>query len=108
MIKPESDDLRPIDILTGEIAIEVTGVVGVSPALRYFRYIASIFLTLQLLSQAPVIKLSLNKGIRTSRDLDLSGCKRESRSREIFRSFSGFIIALRNIYEKFIFWHLVI
>jgi hypothetical protein len=32
-------DLRPIDILTGEIAIEVTGVVGVSPALRYFRYI---------------------------------------------------------------------
>ena len=39
-------DLRPIDILTGEIAIEVTGVVGVSPALWYFRYIASIFLTL--------------------------------------------------------------
>jgi hypothetical protein len=32
--------------LTGEIAIEVTGVVGVSPALWYFRYIASIFLTL--------------------------------------------------------------
>jgi hypothetical protein len=26
-------DLRPIDILTGEIAVEVTGVVGVSPAL---------------------------------------------------------------------------
>jgi hypothetical protein len=25
-----------------------------------------------------------------------------------FRSFSGFIIALRNIYEKFIFWRLVI
>jgi hypothetical protein len=24
-----------------------------------------------------------------------------------FRSFSGFIIALRNVYEKFIFWHLV-
>ena len=24
-------ELRPIDILTGEIAIEVTGVVGVSP-----------------------------------------------------------------------------
>jgi hypothetical protein len=39
-------DLRPIDILTGEIAIEVTGVVGVSPALWYFRYIASIFFTL--------------------------------------------------------------
>ena len=39
-------DLRPIDILTGEIAIEVTGVVGVSPALWYFRYIASIFLPL--------------------------------------------------------------
>jgi hypothetical protein len=39
--------LRPIDILTGEIAIEVTGVVGVSPALwYYFRYIASIFFTL--------------------------------------------------------------
>ena len=35
----------PIDILTGEIAIEVTGVVGVSPTLWYFRYIASIFLT---------------------------------------------------------------
>jgi hypothetical protein len=29
-------DLRPIDILTGVIAIEVTGVVGVSPALWYF------------------------------------------------------------------------
>jgi hypothetical protein len=39
-------DLRPIDILTGELAIEVTGLVGVSPALWYFRYIASIFLTL--------------------------------------------------------------
>jgi hypothetical protein len=38
--------LRPIDILTGEIAIEVTGVVGVSTALWDFRYIASIFLTL--------------------------------------------------------------
>jgi hypothetical protein len=35
-----------LDILTGEIAIEVTGVVGASPALWYFRYIASIFLTL--------------------------------------------------------------
>jgi hypothetical protein len=34
------------NILTGEIAIEVTGVVGVSPALWYFRYIVSIFLTL--------------------------------------------------------------
>jgi hypothetical protein len=33
-------------MLTGEIAVEVTGVVGVSPALWYFRYIASIFLTL--------------------------------------------------------------
>jgi len=42
--------LRPINILTGEIVIEVTGVVGVSQALWYFRYIASIFLT-----QAPVI-----------------------------------------------------
>ena len=30
-------DLRPIDILTVEIAIEVTGVVGVSPALWYFK-----------------------------------------------------------------------
>ena len=39
-------DLRPIDILTGEIAIEVTGVVGASPALWYFRYIATIFLTI--------------------------------------------------------------
>ena len=39
-------NLRPIDILTEEIAIEVTGIVGVSPALWYFRYIASIFLTL--------------------------------------------------------------
>ena len=36
-------DLRPIDILTGEIAVEVTGVVGVSPALWYFRSIASNF-----------------------------------------------------------------
>jgi hypothetical protein len=33
--------------LTGEIEVEVTGVVGVSPALWYFRYIASIFLTTQ-------------------------------------------------------------
>ena len=39
-------DLRPIDILTEEIAVEMTEVVGVSPALWYFRYIASIFLTL--------------------------------------------------------------
>ena len=39
-------DLCPIEILTGEIAVEVTGVVGVSPVLWYFRYIASIFLTL--------------------------------------------------------------
>jgi hypothetical protein len=39
-------DLCPIDILTGEIAVEVTGVVGASPALWYFRYTASIFLTL--------------------------------------------------------------
>jgi hypothetical protein len=38
--------LCPIDILTGEIAVEVRGVVGVSPALWYFRYIANIFLTL--------------------------------------------------------------
>jgi hypothetical protein len=42
-------DLRAIDILTGEIAVEVTGggggVVGVSPALWYVRYIVSIFLT---------------------------------------------------------------
>jgi hypothetical protein len=37
---------RPIYILTAEIAVEVTGVVGVSPAFWYFRYIASIFLTL--------------------------------------------------------------
>jgi hypothetical protein len=38
--------VRSIDILTAEIAVEVTGVVGESPALWYFRYIASIFLTL--------------------------------------------------------------
>jgi hypothetical protein len=38
-------DLRPIDILTGEIAVEVTGVVGMSPPLWYFKYIASIVLT---------------------------------------------------------------
>ena len=43
-----SGDLRPIDILTEEIAVEVTGVVGVSPALWYFRYIASICLTLHM------------------------------------------------------------
>jgi hypothetical protein len=30
-------DLRPIDILTGEIAVEVTRVVEVSPALWYFK-----------------------------------------------------------------------
>ena len=46
-------DLRPIDILTGEIAVEVTGVVGESPALWYSRYIASIFLT----TQAPVVRV---------------------------------------------------
>jgi hypothetical protein len=34
--------------LTEEIAVEVTGVVGVSPALWYFRYIASICLTLHM------------------------------------------------------------
>ena len=34
------------EILTGEIAVEVTGVVGASPSLWYFRYITSIFLTL--------------------------------------------------------------
>ena len=39
-------DLRPINYFKGEITIEVTGVVRVSPALWYFRYIASIFLTL--------------------------------------------------------------
>ena len=39
VMKPENDR-------KAEIAIEVTGVVGVSPALWYFRYIASIFLTL--------------------------------------------------------------
>ena len=56
-------DLCPIDILTGEIAVEVTGVVGVSPALWYFRYIASIFLTLhkRLWSNRPhVIYIKLN------------------------------------------------
>jgi hypothetical protein len=30
ILQPRSD-LRPIDILTGEIEVEVTGVVGVSP-----------------------------------------------------------------------------
>ena len=40
-------DLCPIDILTGEIAVEVTGVVGGSPTLWYFSYIASTFLTTQ-------------------------------------------------------------
>ena len=30
-------DLRPIDILTGETAVEVTGLVGANPALWYFR-----------------------------------------------------------------------
>ena len=30
-------DLHSIDILMGEIAVEVTGVVGVSPALWFFR-----------------------------------------------------------------------
>jgi hypothetical protein len=39
-------EIREISTFSGEIAIEVTGVVGVSPALWYFRYIASIFLTL--------------------------------------------------------------
>jgi hypothetical protein len=42
-------------ILTEEIAVEVTEVVGVSLALWYFRYIASIFLT----TQAPVIDVFL-------------------------------------------------
>ena len=43
-------DLCPIDILTGEIAVGVTGVVGVSPALWYFRYSEHIFDS----TQAPV------------------------------------------------------
>ena len=59
MIKPENDklvsDLCPIAILTEEIAVEVTEVVGVSPALWYFRYIASIFLT----TQASVVYASI-------------------------------------------------
>ena len=51
--------MRPIDILTGEIAIEVTGVVGVSPALWYFRYLASIFLT----TQAPVSEIEMSSDL---------------------------------------------
>ena len=51
-------DLRPINILIREIMVEVTGVVGVSPALWYFRYIASIFLT------QPVNKLVENGSLR--------------------------------------------
>jgi hypothetical protein len=43
------------NILTGEIEVEVTGVVGVSPALWYFRYIASIFLT----TQSPVGRVGM-------------------------------------------------
>ena len=61
-------DLRPIDILTGEIAIEVTGVVGVSPALWYFRYIASIFLTLhmRLWSKMATVNKNRKKNILTT------------------------------------------
>jgi hypothetical protein len=59
-------DLRPIAILTEEIAIEVTGVVGVSPALWYFRYIASIFLTLHKRLWLDVASLNLQ-----SRDQNL-------------------------------------
>jgi hypothetical protein len=76
-----TSDLHPIDILAGEIAIEVRAVVGVSPALWYFRYIASIFLT----TQAPVVEAKVG----------------HVRHISTFRSFSGFIIALRNIPEKF-------
>ena len=48
------NDLCPIAILTEEIAVEVTEVVGVSSALWYFRYIASIFLT----TQVPVVEVT--------------------------------------------------
>ena len=55
------NDLCPIDILTGEIVVEVTGVVGVSPALWYFRYIASIFFTLhKCLCMNIVNKIEIN------------------------------------------------
>jgi hypothetical protein len=65
-------DLRSIDMLTGEIAVEVIWVVGVSPALWYFRHIASIFLTMDTYVAAKGIV-----GHVTSSP---------------FRSFSGFII----------------
>jgi hypothetical protein len=57
-------NLRPFDILTGEIPVEVTGVVGVSAALWYFRYIASIFLILhkRLWSKATYFRLSVVLG----------------------------------------------
>jgi hypothetical protein len=41
IIRKLVSDLCPIAILTEEIAVEMTEVVGVSPALWYFRYIAS-------------------------------------------------------------------
>ena len=60
--------MRPIDILTGEIAIEVTGVVGVSPALWYFRYIASIFVTLH---KRPWVGVELSDTIASHKTLTL-------------------------------------
>ena len=43
-----------MSILTGEIAVEVTGVVGVSPALWYFRYIHVV--SICLTTQVPVLQ----------------------------------------------------
>ena len=73
--------MRPIDILTGEIEVEVTGVVGVSPALWYFRYIASIFLT----TQTPVLGGCRAKSSQTDRHkvIELVDDGYKTRSRHI-------------------------
>jgi hypothetical protein len=58
--------LCPITILTEELAVEVTEVVEVSPALWYFRYIASIFLTLHKRLWARVV---LNYETKSKRNI---------------------------------------
>ena len=77
--------MRPIDFLTGEIAVEVTGVVGVSPALWYFRYIASIFLT-------------LHKRLWT----DYTKIRHDFSSRGVVHEFSKMAVSLKLILDYFV------
>jgi hypothetical protein len=65
--------LHPINILTGGIAVEVTGVVGVSPALWYFRSSEHIFDS----TQAPVITPNLAVFVNKINNLATHSCKKK-------------------------------